>query len=65
MEIVLCVLMVCSIICSVVAIIVAKKSKQSVELPQKDKKEIIEGFNNSINVISQSISNVQKSVMIQ
>lgn len=60
MEIVLCVLMVCSIICSVVAIIVAKKSKQSVELPQKDKKEIIEGFNNSINVISQSISNVQK-----
>lgn len=60
MEIIICILCVISIAASVMTSVIVKNNKQSAELSSKDKKDIIDGFNNNVGLISQTISNAQK-----
>lgn len=60
MEIVICILCLISVVISCVTIYILKNSKQSSEISSKDKKDIIDGFNNNVGLISQTISNAQK-----
>lgn len=59
MEIVTCILAGICIILLVVSILLQRKGKQSLNLSEKDKKDIIESFNNNIGVISQTVANAQ------
>ena len=59
MEILTCVLVGICVVLSVVSIVVAVKSKSEAKLQERDKAEIINSFNNSINVISKSLSDTQ------
>ena len=60
MEIIICILCAVSVIISCATIYVVKSNKQSIEMSSKDKKDIIDGFNNNVGLISQTISNAQK-----
>lgn len=60
MEIILCVLVSICVLMMALTIFIVKKNRQSVEMSSKDKKEIVEGFNNNVSLISQTISNAQK-----
>lgn len=61
MDIAICALCAVSIILSIVCIVLIKQNKQTCELNSKDKRDIIDGFNSSVGVISQTISIAQKS----
>lgn len=61
MEIVICVLCAISLVVSCATIYSVKVNKQNSELSSKDKKDIIDGFNNNVGLISQTISNAQKT----
>lgn len=61
MEIVLCILVSICVMISAFTVFVVKKNKQNLEMSAKDKKEIVEGFNSNVLLISQTISNAQKT----
>lgn len=60
MELIICILCAVSVFISCATIYVVKSNKQSIEMSPKDKKDIIDGFNNNVGLISQTISNAQK-----
>ncbi len=59
MEIILCVLLVACLVLLLISIFLIVKSKQSTELSQKDKKDIIDSLNSSLNVINNSLATTQ------
>lgn len=61
MEIVICVMLFICIALLIDVLLMVKKNKNITELSKDDKKDILEGFNNSIGVINQTISSAQKS----